>query len=76
MRKQVIKCDKCGKNISPDVVYAENTSHIKFALNYWHGGSIGGEEDIDRFELDLCDDCSRELSYLIKEWIKEKKRKK
>lgn len=76
MRKEVIKCDRCGKDISPDVVYAENTSHLKFKLNYWHGGSIGGEEDIERFELDLCNDCSRDLSYQIKEWIKIKRRKK
>ena len=76
MKTEVIKCDRCGKDISPDVVYAENTSHLEFELNYWHGGSIGGEEDIDRFELDLCNDCSRDLSYQIKEWIKIKRRKK
>jgi len=47
------------------------SSHVEFTLEYWHGGSIGGEEDRDHFDLDLCDDCSRELSYMIKKWIKE-----
>lgn len=72
MRKEVIKCDKCGKDISPDKNYG-CTSHIKFKLRYWHGGSMGGEEDDDNFSLDLCDDCSRELSMMIKNWLKKKK---
>lgn len=70
MKEVVIKCDRCGEDISPSVILYGNRSHIKFELNYWHGGSIGGDEDIDKFELDLCDDCSRELSHKIKEWLK------
>lgn len=76
MRKEVIKCDKCGEDISPDRILYGKKSHIEFELNYWHGGSVGGEEDIDRFELDLCDNCSRELSQNINDWIKSNKRKK
>ena len=66
-----ITCDKCGKDISPDKIMYECTSHVSFALNYWHGGSMGGEEDIDYFNLDLCDKCSRELAHLIENWLKK-----
>ena len=72
MKKEVIKCDKCGKDIFPDKILYARTSHIKFKLSYWHGGSIGGSEDDDDFNLDLCDDCSRELSMMIKNWLKKK----
>jgi len=74
MKEEVIKCDKCGKNISPKKLMYGCSSHVEFTLEYWHGGSIGGEEDRDHFDLDLCDDCSRELSYMIKKWIKENKK--
>ena len=48
------------------------SSHIKFTLRYWHGGSLGGKEDEDDVELDLCDDCSRYLSDNIKKWLENK----
>ena len=72
MKKQIIKCDRCGEDISPDVLMYGCSSHIEFTLRYWHGGSIGGKEDEDNFELDLCDDCSRSLSYNIRNWLKTK----
>ena len=75
MRKQIIKCDRCGKDISPDVLMYGCSSHIEFTLKYWHGGSVGGEEDSDHFKLDLCDECSRKLSYMINNWLKERKEK-
>ena len=34
---------------------------------------MGGEEDLDRFDFDLCDKCARQLSSLIENWLKEKK---
>ena len=76
MRKEVVKCDKCHGDISPDKIFYARTSHIEFTLVYWHGGSIGGKEDEDNFELDLCDDCSRELSQMITNWLSTKKKGK
>ena len=72
MKKQIIKCDRCGEDISPDVLMYGCSSHIKFTLRYWHGGSLGGKEDEDDVELDLCDDCSRYLSDNIKIWLENK----
>ena len=72
MKKQIIKCDRCGKDISPDVLMYGCSSHIEFTLEYWHGGSIGGSEDQDNFVLDLCDDCSKKLSENISKWLKTK----
>ena len=68
----VIKCDRCGKDISPDKILYGERSHINFTLEYWHGGSMGGEEDRDHFDIDLCDQCSRNLSIFLKEWLKNK----
>lgn len=73
MKEEIVKCDKCGKDISPKKRLYASASHIEFQLEYWHGGSVGGLEDIDEFKLDLCDDCSRELSCMIQNWIKPKK---
>lgn len=70
MKVEQIKCDRCGKDISPETILYGCKSHINFELEYWHGGSMGGDEDIDKFELDLCDECSRDLSYNIKNWLK------
>ncbi len=64
-----IICDKCGKEIGSYYI-----SHVNLCLRYWHGGSIGGEEDEDKYSFDLCDDCSRQLSYKIKDWLKAKKK--
>ena len=44
-KKQIIKRDRCGEDISPDVLMYGCSSHIKFTLRYWHGGSLGGKED-------------------------------
>lgn len=71
-KKEIVKCDKCGKDISPDVIQYGCKSHIEFELNYWHGGSLGGREDTDEFEIDLCDDCSRKLAQMINNWLNVK----
>ena len=73
MKKEFIKCDRCGKDISPDKRLYGRFSHIEFVLEYWHGGSIGGEEDEDNYALDLCDDCSRDLATKIDAWLNKKK---
>ena len=70
MKIHVIKCDRCGKDISPDKILYGRKSHIEFTLEYCHYGSIGGKEDEDYFELDLCDKCSSDLSYKMKNWLK------
>jgi len=72
MRSMVIICDRCGKDISPDKRMYSKISHIGFTLEYWHGGSMGGEEDRDRYDLDLCEDCSRDLARVMDGWLKEK----
>lgn len=69
MRKETILCDRCGK----DITDSEYHNHIDLELKYWHGGSMGGEEDIDYHELDLCHDCARDLSMFIKTWKKSEK---
>jgi len=73
MKSTVVTCDRCGKDISPDKSLYGHRSHIQFTLEYWHGGSMGGEEDRDHFNLDLCESCSRVLSMRLKEWLKNKK---
>lgn len=45
-------------------------SMINTRFNAWHGGSIGGEEDKDKFDFDLCESCAEELSNLIDIWLK------
>lgn len=69
MRKETILCDRCGEDIT-DSWYR---NHIHLELNYWHGGSMGDDEDRDYHELDLCHDCARDLSMFIKKWKKTKK---
>lgn len=73
MRKEVITCDRCGKDITLSVQMWNRQHHINLNLYYWHGGSMGGEEDIDNFNIDLCDECARDLSNNISKWLNSKK---
>lgn len=68
MKKIIITCDRCGKDL--DLTYR---NHINFNLYYWHGGILGGEEDNDKFDLDICESCAEKLSKLIDNWRKNKK---
>ena len=68
MRKTIITCDRCGKKISGNAYL----SHVNITLRYWHGGSMGGKEDEDNIAFDLCEDCARELSYKMQDWLKNK----
>ena len=68
MKKTIITCDRCGRETSDNY-----RNHVNFNLYYWHGGSIGGEEDKDKFDFDLCDSCAEKLSNLIDNWLKNKK---
>ena len=68
MKKTTITCDRCGKEING----YEYHNHLDFCLDYWHGGSLGGSEDEEKFDVDLCGDCAQELSYNIKQWLKNK----
>ena len=74
MKEETYKCDRCGEDITLGVQMWHRPHHVNFALYYWHGGSMGGEEDVDRFDFDLCDNCARQLSSLIKNWLKENKK--
>ena len=69
MKKTIITCDRCGK----DLILDNYHNRINFNLYYWHGGSLGGEEDKDKFELDLCENCAEKLSQMLEKWIKNKK---
>ena len=69
MKKTIITCDSCGKDIASDKYY----NRIAFNLYYWHGGSLGGEEDKDKFDFDICESCAEKLSNLIDNWLKNKK---
>lgn len=66
MKTEKFVCDKCKKEIKN----AQYLSHVDISLRYWHGGSMGGEEDIDRYTFDLCGDCAEQLSSNIKKWLK------
>ena len=68
MKKTTITCDRCGEEISGHAYL----SHIDIILRYWHGGSVGGLEDEEKFDIDLCGDCACELSGKLKVWLKEK----
>lgn len=65
IEKRII-CDKCGKEITNFNYY----NKLKFTLRYWHGGSIGGSEDDENFDIDLCEECANSLSWLLNKWIK------
>ena len=71
MRKEIITCDKCGCDMTGTVF---NQNHLNFTLRYWHGGSMGGNEDKTKFDIDLCENCSRELAGYIRHWLREKTR--
>ena len=68
MRVTVIKCDRCGR----DITDSRYKNHISFTLRYCHYGSIGGSEDEDEHEFDLCDDCAIEYGVLTKNFIEQK----
>lgn len=68
MKITVIKCDRCGK----DITDSNYKSHIRFTIRYWHGGSMGGAEDEDCHEFDLCDDCAMEYGALTRNFTKQK----
>jgi hypothetical protein len=68
MKVTVIKCDRCGKDISD----SHYKNRIRFTIRYWHGGSIGGSEDEDEHEFDLCGDCAMEYGELTKNFIEQK----
>ena len=67
MIQEIITCDFCKKVIDPKDYH----SHIAVDLHYWHGGSMGGTEDDDEYRLDLCGDCSRRLSEIIKQQLEK-----
>lgn len=69
MKKQTIICDRCGKDITGSTNYR---NHLDITLEYWHGGSLGGIEDEDNFDVDLCDDCAQKLSTIIDKFLKNK----
>ncbi len=69
MKKTIITCDRCGKDITLNKYY----NRIAFNLYYWHGGSLGGEEDKDKFDFDICESCAEKLSNLINNWLKNEK---
>lgn len=72
MRKTTITCDRCGKEITDDINgFPHYLNNINLNLNYWHGGSMGGEEDIDRLHYEICGDCARSLYYTLKKWFKK-----
>ena len=72
MKKETYTCDRCGEDITLDIQMWHRPRNVNFGLYYWHGGSIGGEEDIDRFDFYLCDKCAKELSDYLKNWLKNK----
>lgn len=65
MKITVIKCDRCGK----DITDSQYKNHIRFTIRYWHGGSMGGSEDEDCHEFDLCDDCAMEYGSLTRKFM-------
>lgn len=68
MKITVIKCDRCGK----DITDSHYKNHIRFTIRYWLGGSIGGSEDEDCHEFDLCDGCAMGYGSLTKNFIEQK----
>jgi hypothetical protein len=64
--KKII-CDKCGKEITNLTYY----NKLKFTLRYWRGGSMGGREDDENFDIDICGECAGSLSLLLKRWTCE-----
>jgi len=66
--KKII-CDKCGKEITNLNYY----NKLKFTLRYWHGGSMGGREDDENFDIDICEECAISLSGLLEKWMNENK---
>ena len=70
MKTEAYTCDRCGEDITNSIKMWHRPHRVRFGLYYWHGGSMG--EDVDDFDFYLCDDCARELSYIIKNWLKEK----
>ena len=76
MRKTIITCDRCGKEISNDINgFPHYLNDIDIRLNYWHGGSMGGEEDVDRLHYEICGDCARSLYHALKKWFKNTEEK-
>ena len=69
MKKTIITCDRCGIDLETQGY----RNHVNFNLYYWHGGSIGGEEDKEKFDFDLCESCARKLTNLINNWLKNEK---
>lgn len=68
MKKQVLICDRCGKDIlSPDTILHGCKSNIKNDLEFCHYGSMSGEEDLEHFSF------NHFLYYKFKNWLKEKK---
>ncbi len=65
MKITVIKCDRCGK----DITDSHYKNHIYFDVRYWHGGSMGSSEDEDRHEFDLCSDCAMEYGSLTRKFL-------
>ena len=70
MRKTTITCDHCGKTIENDINgFPHYLNNVNIHLTYWHGGSMGGEEDVDRYNFEICGECARKLSHQIKKWL-------
>ena len=71
MRETIITCDRCGKKIGNDINgFPHYLNSVNIRLTYWHGGSMGGDEDVDKHSFEICGDCARELSYIIEKWRK------
>ena len=72
MKKTIYTCDRCGKEITEDINGHPrylNTFNLRFY--FWHGGSMGGEEDISHIECELCEDCTRNFYHNIKNWLEK-----
>lgn len=64
MKKEIIICDACGKEFRPSWF---RHATLKFEVNEWSGGSVGGAEDIYIQEADLCFECARKLQKFIED---------
>ena len=64
MRKEIVYCDACGKEVERGYF---RSGELSFKIDEWAGGSMGGREDIFIQKGDLCEECAHKLQKFIKE---------
>lgn len=69
MKEIITYCDCCGEKT--EKIHFKG-SILKFEMEEWSGGSMGGSEDAEHCDIELCADCAHKIESFLKDEMKIK----